>query len=100
MSTEATTVTTHGPLLAEMDRAQLWQRWEEIQAGFVDQPQKAVADADVLVLDLLDRIMQVFHDQRQELEHRWQDPDVVTTEDLRQLLQRYRSFFGRLLETA
>ena len=36
--------------------------------------------------------------ERQKLERQWDRGDNVTTEDLRQGLRRYRSFFSRLLK--
>jgi hypothetical protein len=71
-------------------------RWEIIQQGFVDDPRSAVTDADTLVGDLLERLSSTFDQQRQSLERQWSDGEP-STEDLRAALQRYRSFFQRLL---
>lgn len=72
-------------------------RWREIQAGFVDDPRNAIKEADALVMELMERLIQTFAHEREQLEARWQEGDGVSTEDLRQGLQRYRSFFERLL---
>ena len=72
-------------------------RWREIQAGFVDEPRKAIKEADVLVMELMERLTRSFASEREQLEARWREGDSVSTEDLRQGLQRYRSFFERLL---
>jgi hypothetical protein len=72
-------------------------RWREIQAEFVDQPKRAMQEADELVTELMDRLTQTFTEQRQQLESRWAESDGISTEELRQGLQRYRSFFERLL---
>jgi molecular chaperone GrpE (heat shock protein) len=72
-------------------------RWQEIQAEFVDEPRSAVQEADKLVADLMQRLAQVFAAERDQLESRWASGEQVSTEDLRQGLQRYRSFFERLL---
>jgi hypothetical protein len=72
-------------------------RWQEIQADFVDEPRSAVQEADKLVADLMQRLAQVFATERDQLESRWATGEQVSTEDLRQGLQRYRSFFERLL---
>jgi|HubBroStandDraft_4_1064222.scaffolds.fasta_scaffold523138_2 hypothetical protein len=72
-------------------------RWRDIQASFVDEPQKAVKDADSLVAELMQRLARTFASQREQLESSWSTGDSVSTEDLRQGLQRYRSFFERLL---
>ena len=72
-------------------------RWTEIQAGFVDEPRRAVQQADTLVSDVISRIADSFSRERTQLEQQWDRGGDVSTEDLRQALQRYRSFFSRLL---
>jgi succinate dehydrogenase/fumarate reductase flavoprotein subunit len=84
-------------LLAADELQAVVSRWREIQAEFVDQPKRAMQDADALVSDLLDRLTRTFAEQREQLESRWSREETVSTEDLRQGLQRYRSFFERLL---
>jgi hypothetical protein len=42
--------------------------------------------------------MSSFSEERSRLEDQWDRGDDVTTEDLRTALQKYRAFFGRLLE--
>ena len=72
-------------------------RWQEIQAGFVDEPRKAVHDADALVTDLMQRLAEMLASERDQLESRTGAGGDVSTEDLRQGLRRYRSLFERLL---
>lgn len=72
-------------------------RWSEIQTGFVDEPRRAVQQADALVSDVINRIADSFGRERTQLEQQWDRGDNVSTEDLRVALQRYRSFFSRLL---
>jgi len=72
-------------------------RWSEIQTGFVDEPRSAVQRADALVSDVIKRIADSFSGERSQLEQQWDRGDNVSTEDLRVALQRYRSFFSRLL---
>jgi len=72
-------------------------RWSEIQTGFVDEPRSAVQRADALVSDVINRIADSFGRERAQLEQQWDRGDNVSTEDLRVALQRYRSFFSRLL---
>ena len=72
-------------------------RWQEIQAGFVDEPRKAVHDADALVTDLMQRLAETLASERDQLESRTGAGGDVSTEDLRQGLRRYRSLFERLL---
>jgi hypothetical protein len=72
-------------------------RWEKIQIGFVDEPRKAVEQADELVASAIKRLADVFATERQKLEAEWDKADNVSTEDLRVALRCYRSFFDRLL---
>jgi hypothetical protein len=72
-------------------------RWTEVQTGFVDEPRSAVEQADGLVAEMMKRLAQVFADERSKLEEQWSRGDDISTEDLRQALRRYRSFFDRLL---
>lgn len=80
---------------AEMDN--LRTRWKEIQTAFVDEPRKAVEQADGLVASAMKRLAEVFAQERSGLEQQWDRGDNVSTEDLRVALQRYRTFFDRLL---
>jgi hypothetical protein len=72
-------------------------RWDGIQVGFVDEPRKAVQEADALVSATITRLAEMFAAERQKLEQQWDRSENVSTEDLRLALQRYRSFFARLL---
>jgi hypothetical protein len=72
-------------------------RWRDIQARFVDEPRAAVQDADALVADLMQRLVQALAAERHRLESHWTSGEDVSTEDLRHGLLRYRSFFERLL---
>ena len=70
-------------------------RWQEIQAGFVDEPRRAVQAADApLVVDMMDRLARMLASERREqLECR----EAKDTEDLRQGLRRDRALFDRLM---
>jgi|SRR6266566_4597238 len=73
-------------------------KWEKIQTGFVDEPRKAVQEADALVAAAIKRLADIFAEERSKLEHEWdRGDDDISTEDLRVGLRRYRSFFHRLL---
>jgi hypothetical protein len=85
------------PLLASDETASFDTRWQEIQVAFVDEPRQAVERADQLVEELTERLTSSFARQRGELEETWERGEDVSTEDLRQALTRYRSFFQRLL---
>lgn len=91
-------VTTESePLFATEQSERFTSRWQEIQTSFVDQPRDAVAEADSLVADLMQRLAASFSQERERLEAQWDSGDDVSTEDLRVALTRYRSFFDRLL---
>jgi hypothetical protein len=72
-------------------------RWQDIQADFVDDPRQAVEQADQLVAQLMKELAEAFASERAGLERSWERGDDISTEELRITLQRYRSFFGRLL---
>jgi hypothetical protein len=84
-------------LLAPNVVDELRNRWYDVQAGFVDEPRSAVRQADGLVNDAIERLAQSFSNERAQLEAQWDRGGDVSTEDLRLALQRYRSFFSRLL---
>lgn len=85
------------PLLPEREAAEFQSRWEALQISFVDEPRRSVQDGDGLVADLMQRLADSFARERESLEAQWDRGDDVSTEDLRVALQRYRSFFDRLL---
>jgi hypothetical protein len=85
------------PLFAGNETETFRSRWMEIQTGFVDEPRRAVEQADGLVAEVIQRLAKVFAEERGKLEQQWGQGDDVDTEDLRVALQRYRSFFERLL---
>lgn len=91
--------TTDGsaPLFPGAELETLRTRWKEVQTAFVDEPRKAVEQADGLVASAMKRLAEVFSEERSRLEKQWDRGDSVSTEDLRVALQRYRAFFDRLL---
>jgi hypothetical protein len=85
------------PLFEAADRDRFGESWTSIQAAFVDDPRDAVKEADTLVAELMQRLAETFSAERTRLESQWDNDEDVSTEDLRIALQRYRSFFDRLL---
>ena len=85
------------PLFPSEELQGLRTRWKEIQTAFVDEPRKAVEQADGLVASAMKRLAEVFSEERSGLERQWDRGESVSTEDLRVALQRYRAFFDRLL---
>lgn len=84
-------------LFAAEDAAGFRTRWGGIQTGFVDEPRRAVEEADSLVAEVMKRLAEGFANERHELESQWERADQVSTEDLRLAMRRYRAFFERLL---
>jgi hypothetical protein len=84
-------------LFSDGDMDQFRTRWREIQGGFVDEPRHAVEEADQLVELIVERLTSLFSSERAKLENQWREGKDASTEDLRQALRRYRSFFDRLL---
>jgi len=72
-------------------------RWERVQTRFVDEPRGAVEEADSLVASVMQELAEGFAQERERLEAQWGRGEDISTEDLRVALQRYRSFFQRLL---
>ena len=85
------------PLFAGEELIEFRRHWQDVQGSFVDEPRTAVQNADELVALLMTRLAQVFAGERAKLEHEWDKGENISTEDLRVALQRYRSFFDRLL---
>jgi hypothetical protein len=85
------------PLFPAAELDGLRNRWNEVQAAFVDEPRRAVEQADGMVASAMKRLAEVFAEERSKLEQQWDRGDNVSTEELRVALQRYRSFFHRLL---
>lgn len=85
------------PLLAAGDAEHFRTAWSEIQGRFVDDPREAVTSADTLVAEVMRSLAGTFASHKQDLEGQWRRGDDVATEDLRQALRHYRSFFNRLL---
>jgi hypothetical protein len=69
--------------------AGLREEWQRVQGTFVDDPQRAVREASVLVERTLDEIRVNVTSGHTS--------DTTSTEDLRVSFQRYREFFQRLL---
>jgi len=84
-------------LFEDNEAEQFRIQWLDIQSRFVDDPSVSVKDADNLVAEVIKNITRNFADRRMSLENQWKSGDSASTEDLRLALQRYRSFFNRLL---
>ena len=85
------------PLFSAEEGKDFRGQWDAIQVNFVDEPRRVVEQADVLVAVAMKRLAEMFAAERARLGGQWDRGDSVSTEDLRLALQRYRSFFGRIL---
>jgi hypothetical protein len=88
---------SHAALFPQGESDSFRSRWHDVQSHFVDEPRHAVEEADQLVAAVISRLAEVFAGERDVLEREWSKGQDVSTEDLRQALRRYRSFFDRLL---
>lgn len=70
------------------------QRWETLQASFVDDPKSATEQADSLVGEVLDHLRQRYDELRGDLRSQ---ADRSDTEAMRVTLQRYRGLFRSLV---
>ncbi|MFD4397738.1 hypothetical protein [Kitasatospora sp. NPDC058478] len=96
--TEGSESAENEPLLGGQQE-EFRSRWQKIQGEFVDDPRNAVSAADNLVAEAMQALATTFSAHKQDLEGQWHRGDEVPTEELRVALQRYRSFFNRLLNT-
>ena len=85
------------PLFPGAELQNFRSQWDQAQGLFVDDPRRAVEQADSLVANTVQRLAKQFADERAKLEAQWESGENVSTEDLRQALRRYRDFFDRLL---
>jgi hypothetical protein len=87
----------HAALIEDADGARFRSRWHTVQEEFVDDPRRAVQDADRLVAELMQTLATTFAERKQSLEDQWRTGGDAQTEDLRVALRSYRSFFDQLL---
>lgn len=85
------------PMFGPEETNDFRSRWYRIQTEFIDDPRKCVQRADELVAETMKQLTEVFAQEREKLEREWDRGENVSTENLRIALQRYRSFFDRLL---
>ncbi len=69
-------------------------RWSSVQVGFVDDPGRAVEEAEQLVTDVISDLVEGFRQRRQQLD----GGRDATTDEMRTAFQSYRDFFERLLK--
>ncbi len=82
------------PMLAD----DLAERWQTVQARFVDDPQEAVRSADALVAEAMTGITSGLSRTSDGLRAQWDAGEQPETEQLRRTLQQYRTVLERLLD--
>jgi len=55
-------------LLGADELQAMLEQWQQIQGEFVDEPQRAIHDADALVADLMQRLARTFAQQSDQLD--------------------------------
>ena len=101
----AAAVDVNGPLLG--DPVGLRASWQQAQAGFVDDPRAAVADAAELVEHTAQTLIGSLQQRQRALRTQWDDNgsgaaspsatgELSDTEQLRHLMQDYRNLFNQL----
>jgi hypothetical protein len=86
-----------GLLIAPAEADYLQSQWRNVQIGFVDEPRRAIEQADQLIRDAILQVQEEFNAKRENLKREWSEKEEASTEDLRLVLQKYRSMFSRLL---
>jgi hypothetical protein len=95
------------PLLS--DTTGLRERWQAVQAEFVDDPREAVGDAAALLEQTTQALVDALQQRQRDLRSGWDSGDAngtgtatadgtTDTERLRLTLQRYRGLFNQLTQ--
>jgi len=78
---------------------ELRRRWEAVQAGFVDDPRRAVEQADEMVSAAVAALQAHIEQRREDLAETWRDGAQASTDALLVAFQRYRELFEGVLST-
>ena len=103
----ATDIDPNAPLLG--DSVSLRANWQQAQAGFVDDPRAAVADAAELVEHTAQTLIGSLQQRQRALRTQWDNNgsgaaspsatgELSDTEQLRHLMQDYRNLFNQLVQ--
>ncbi|MEU4534259.1 hypothetical protein AB0G15_05245 [Streptosporangium sp. NPDC023825] len=95
--TPATTEPATAGALFDQDADDVRRRWQEVQAGFVDDPRDAVERADSLLDEVTSSLRNALETRATELQGRWKNTEKNDTEDLRTALRDYRATLEQLL---
>lgn len=90
--------TDPGPVLAPEASLDFRERWHGIQAEFIDDPRRAVEDADRLVADVARAFTSSVEERRRGLTSGWQNDERGETEELRLTMRQYRALVDHILQ--
>ena len=96
-SAQSPLATDPGPVLAPETSLDFRERWHGIQAEFIDDPRRAVEDADRLVADVARAFTTSVEERRQGLTSGWQNNEHGETEELRLTMRQYRALVDHIL---
>ena len=88
---------THMTWFRPDESTRMQTQWEEIQGRFVDNPREAVQQAEAFVSEMVEKTTAMINNEKRTLEKDWKQESDISTEDLRQMIKRYRNFFNRLV---
>jgi hypothetical protein len=71
--------------------------WVRIQSGFVDDPRGSVTEAAELITQITSTLVSAVQERERTLRGAWDGRGDADTENLRNALRDYRSFFERLI---
>src|SRR4051812_32410058 len=86
---EATAQEADQSFLPTRQLEELRGRWTAIQSSFVDEPRKAVEEADRLLITTIKQLEEAFSAERSNIQKHWSRGDEVSTEDFRQAFKNY-----------
>jgi len=88
---------SQGALFSASNAADFRARWDTVQRGFVDDPEKAVHEGDALVSELMNELTRAFTAARTAPEGKATQRQTGMTEEMRLTLRRRRALFEQLL---
>ncbi|HEX5946218.1 MAG TPA: hypothetical protein VFY82_08075 [Acidimicrobiales bacterium] len=88
-----------GPILSTDQIAGLRRRWGAVQAGFVDDPRRAVEVADDIVAEAVVALQAAIDERRREVAEPWREDADASTDALLVAFHSYRSVFERVLSS-